>query len=103
MAFLKVLSAALLLGLATLQTCQGQSRIIGGSSVRSDRYPYFTELRIVYSENGQQLIAKCGGALITSQVVLVGSMECKTYCRIFPVWLIISLFSFLVTDGGPLH
>jgi secreted trypsin-like serine protease len=82
MAFLNVLAAALLLGLATLQTCQGQSRIIGGSSVQSDRYPYFTELRIVFTQNGQQFIAKCGGALITSQVVLVSSMG--THCRIFP-------------------
>jgi secreted trypsin-like serine protease len=86
MAFLKVLSAALLLGLATLQPCQGQSRIIGGAPVLSARYPYFAELRIVYEEKGQQFVTYCGGSLITSDLVLVrtGSMECKMHCRIVP-------------------
>jgi secreted trypsin-like serine protease len=84
MAFYKVLAAALLLGLATLQTCQGQSRIIGGSPVLNARYPYFAELRIVYTENGEQLVVHCGGALITSELVLVGSMKCKTHGRVVP-------------------
>ena len=77
MQFLKILSAALLLALATLQPCLGQSRIIGGTSVGSDRFPYFAGLKIVYAENGKQVITKCGGALITPQVVLVGNVLCS--------------------------
>ncbi len=75
MAFWKVISAALLIGLATLQPCRGQSRIIGGTPVTNARYPYFAELRIVYTENGEQLVTNCGGALITPDRVLVGYMQ----------------------------
>lgn len=71
MAFLKVLLAALLWGLATLQPCLGQSRVVGGSPVLNNRFPYFAELRIVFVDKGQQYVTYCGGALITSNVVLV--------------------------------
>ena len=102
MVFYKVLSAALLLGLATLQTCQGQSRIIGGTPVLSARFPYFAELRVVYEENGVQLVTYCGGALITSDLVLVGtcSMECKMHYRIVPRLAHALLF---LTDCRPLR
>lgn len=58
------------MGLATLQPCLGQSRVIGGTPVLNNRYPYFAELRIVFMENGQQYVTYCGGALITSEIVL---------------------------------
>lgn len=70
MAFLKVLLAALLWGLAALQPCLGQSRIIGGKPVLNNRFPYFAKLRIVFLENGQQYVTYCGGALVTSDTVL---------------------------------
>jgi secreted trypsin-like serine protease len=91
MVFLKVL-LVLLVGLATLQPCLGQSRVVGGTPVLNNRYPYFAELRIVFMENGQQYVTYCGGALITSEIVLVrGRMKCKMRCRIFRHWLMICL------------
>ena len=102
MAFLKVLSAALLLGFATLQPCQGQSRIIGGTPVVTNRFPYFAKLRIVFTENGQQFVTYCGGALITSEVVLVGSIGSGDALSYSPPNMLMICFSLVVTDGGPL-
>lgn len=70
MTLLKVLLAVLLCGLVTLQPCLGQSRVVGGSPVLNNRFPYFAELRIVFVDKGQQYVTYCGGALITSNVVL---------------------------------
>lgn len=90
MAILKVLTS-LLLGLAFLQLCRGQSRIIGGTPVLTNRFPYFARLRIVFTENSQQYVTYCGGALVTSEIVLVGCMGCKMNCCMIPE-LMICLF-----------
>ena len=108
MTFLNFLSmAALLWGLATLQLCRAQSRITGGDPVQTNRFPYFATLTVVFTENGEQFFFVCPGALITSNVVLVGSMKWKlnshTVVPFFDFWLI--LFSSLhssATDYGPM-
>lgn len=106
MAFMKVLSAALLLVLASPQPCCGQAstRIVGGTPVGSDRFPYFALLQGTYVRNGRVYVETCGGTLITSQVVLVRSVDCMSQSRpLFPDQLMISLISFFIKDGGPLH
>ena len=87
MAFSKVLSAVLLSALAALQPCRGQAstRIVGGSPVGSDRFPYFALLKGVYVKNGKMFVETCGGTLITSQVILVRNMECKRHSSIAPL------------------
>jgi len=90
MAILKVLTS-LLLGLAFLQLCRGQSRIIGGTPVLTNRFPYFARLRIVFTENSQQYVTYCGGALVTSEIVLVGCIGCEMNCCMIPE-LMICLF-----------
>ena len=93
MTFLNFLSmAALLWGLATLQLCRAQSRITGGDPVQTNRFQYVATLRIMFTENGEQFFFFCSGALITSNVVLVGSMKWKLNSHTvvpFDFWLIL--------------
>ena len=80
---LKGRSSVVLVAFAAVPICQGQgsSRIVGGSPVGSDRFPYFALLEAEFVENGKAFVETCGGTLITSQVVLV-----RTIChRVFNV------------------
>ena len=93
MAFSKVLSAVLLLALVALHPCRGQAstRIVGGTPVGSDRFPYFALLQGVYVKNGKMFVETCGGTLITSQVILVRNMERKTHssvCSLISSWFL---------------
>jgi secreted trypsin-like serine protease len=62
------------------------SRIIGGTIVKSDRYPYFSWLHIQVSSFGPSDSGFCGGSLIAPDVVM-SAAHCIEYAIKIDVWV----------------